>query len=232
VFIHRIPSLIANMYLIENDAGLVIVDTGFSRADAEILQSIEQLGHTPGDVRLIFLTHVHLDHAGSAAALRRATGAPIALHQADLQKARAGWHNMPHGRGILGKMIERAMNGAGIKMIYEPFEPDVLTMDGQSLAEFGLPARVVHTPGHTLGSQSLFFDDGAMFIGDAMINQIRVGMPLYGEDNDLAYDSLRKINSFQSRILYSGHGKPFAGAEIPRYFETKGLPLATAVIHE
>ncbi len=67
-----------------------------------------------------------------------------------------------------------------------------------------------------------------MFIGDAMINQIRVGMPLYGEDNTLAYASLRKINSLGPRILYSGHGKPFAGSEISRYFQVKGLPPASA----
>jgi glyoxylase-like metal-dependent hydrolase (beta-lactamase superfamily II) len=225
LFIHRISSLIANAYLIENKHGIVIVDTGFSRAARAILQTVEQLGHEPGDVRLIFLTHVHLDHAGSAAELKRATGAPIALHVADSAKARAGWHSMPHGRGPAGRMIEACVNGAGLKMRYEPFEPDVLTVDGQRLDEFGLSARVIHTPGHTLGSQSLLLQDGTMFIGDAMINQVRIGMPLYGEDNVAAYDSLRKINSFQPQVLRSGHGAPFAGKELPHYFEVKGIPL-------
>jgi hydroxyacylglutathione hydrolase len=99
----------------------------------------------------------------------------------------------------------------------------VLLEEGQTLNEFGLPAKVVHTPGHTLGSLSLDLGDGVMLIGDAMINQFRVGMPLYGEDNTLAYDSLRKIHAQKPRILYSGHGVPFSGHALAQYFEIKGL---------
>ena len=111
----------------------------------------------------------------------------------------------------------------------QPFEPDILVEEGQALDDFGLRAQVIYTPGHTLGSLSLDLGDGVMVIGDAMINQIRVGMPMYGEDNALAYDSLRKINARRPRILYSGHGKPFSGADMARYFEIKQL---SSVVNE
>lgn len=221
-FIHTIPSLIANVYLIASDAGILIVDAGFSNAARNVLRAIEQLGYAPTDVRLIFLTHVHMDHVGSAAELRRRTGAPIAMHRADVGKARAGKHNMPKGRGTAGKLFEHAFNGLRLQMRYEAFAPDILLEEGQTLKEFGLNARVVHTPGHTLGSLSLALDDGVVLIGDALINQFRVGMPLYGEDNALAYDSLRKLRALRPRILYSGHGKPFSGSEVERYLEIKG----------
>lgn len=218
----------ANIYLVETGNGVVIVDSGFSRAAHEVLRTIDQLGHTPGDVRLIFLTHAHIDHVGSAAELRRRTGAPIVLHRADVGKARAGKHNLPNGRGIGGKILEYAFNGTGLRMPYAAFEPDILLQEGQTLNEFGLNGRVIHTPGHTLGSLSLLLDDGAMVIGDAIINQVRVGMPMYGEDIELAYDSLRKIHALRPRILYSGHGKPFSGDALARYFEIKGLPMERA----
>lgn len=223
MFIHTIQSLFANVYLIEDEHGIVIVDAGLSTATREILEKVEQLGHSRREVRLIFLTHAHLDHVGSAAALRRETGAPIALHCADVDKARAGHHIMPPGRGTMGKVIEYAFNGSRLKFGFTPFEPDILLQEGQTLDEFGLQGRVVHTPGHTLGSVSLALEDGVMLIGDAMINQIRVGMPLYGEDSRLAYDSLRKIHALRPRVLYSGHGKPFSGQDVARYFEIKGL---------
>lgn len=223
LFIHTIHSLIANVYLIENENGVVIVDAGFNNAAREILRTVEQVGYAPSDVRLIFLTHAHMDHLGSAAELRRRTGAPIALHPADADKARAGHHNMPTGRGLMGKIIEHGFNKVGAKYHYEAFEPDILLQEGLTLDEFGLPARVIHTPGHTLGSVSLDLGAGVMVIGDAMINQIRVGMPLYGENNDLAYDSLRKIHALRPRVLYSGHGKPFSGDALTQYFEIKGL---------
>jgi glyoxylase-like metal-dependent hydrolase (beta-lactamase superfamily II) len=228
MFIHPVRSLISNIYLVESDAGVIIVDTGFADAAGSVLQTLDQLGHTPHDVRLIFLTHVHMDHAGSAAELRRRTGAPIAMHRADLQKARAGKHNMPTGRGLTGKLIEYGFNGAHLKFLYEPFEPDILLDEGPLPPEFGLNARVIYTPGHTLGSVSLALGDGVMLIGDAMINQIRVGMPLYGEDIESAYDSVRKLNALRPRVLYSGHGAPFSGQDLARYFVVKQLEAERA----
>lgn len=223
MLIHTIRSLIANIYLIENENGIVIVDTGFWNAAQEVLRTIEQIGRTPREVRLIFLTHVHMDHAGSAAELRQQTGAPIALHRADAPKARAGKHNMPHGRGIGGILFERAFNLSGLQMKYKAFEPDIFLQEGDTLREFGLDARVIHTPGHTRGSLSLWLENRDMLIGDALINQVRVGMPMYGEEIAMAYASLRKIRALCPRVLYSGHGKPFTGDDVARYCESKHL---------
>lgn len=228
MFIHTLRSKIANIHLIEYDAGVILVDAGFGDAAPMVLHTLERLHHTPRDVRLIFLTHAHMDHIGSAAELRRLTGAPISLHRADVAKAQAGKHNLPTGRGTAGKILEHSFNGLRLKFRYQAFEPDILIDEGQTLREFGLNARVLYTPGHTRGSLSLALDDGIMFIGDVMINQFRVGMPLYGEDTVQAYDSARKIFLMRPRILYSGHGEPFSGDDIGRYFEFKQLPIAVA----
>ena len=108
--------------------------------------------------------------------------------------------------------MSMSLNALALNFSTSPFEPDILVDEGQRLDDFGLDAHVVDTPGHTLGSVSLDLGDGVMVIGDAMINQIRVGMPLYGEDNMLAYDSLTKIQrTVPASRLYSGHGKPFSG---------------------
>lgn len=218
----------ANIHLLASDSGVVIVDAGFGNAAPLVLRTLDQLGYSPRDVRLIFLTHAHMDHVGSAAELRRLTGAPLSLHRADVAKARAGRHNLPTGRGAVGKILEHGFNGLRLKFRYEPFEPDILMDEGETLREFGLDARVIYTPGHTRGSLSLALEHGVMMIGDAVINQVRVGMPLYGEDPELAYDSARKILAMQPRILYSGHGEPFSGAALARYFESKALATGQA----
>ncbi len=228
MYIHTLRSLIANIHVVETGRGLILVDTGFKSAARDVMQLIDQLGYAPRDVRLIFLTHAHIDHISSAAELRRQTGAPIALHKADVSKARAGKHKLPTGRGAMGIAMERAFNGLRLQLRYEPFEPDVLLKEGDTLEEFGWNAQVLETPGHTQGSMSLMSEDGVMFIGDAVINQIRVGMSLYGEDNVLAFDSARKILALRPRMLYSGHGEPFAGAELARYFEIKHLDVERA----
>ncbi len=223
--IHAVRSRIVNAYIVETGGGLILIDTGFRSAAPQILKHVQALGYSPRDVRLIFLTHAHIDHIGSAAELARWTGAPLAMHRADAAKARAGKHNLPSGRGAAGKLLERTFNRLQLQFRYEPVEPDILLGEGDSLRDFGADLRVIETPGHSLGSLSLAGDEGVMFIGDAVINQIRVGMPLYGEDTALAYDSARKILGLRPRVLYSGHGKPFSGADLARYFEIKHLSV-------
>lgn len=223
MLIHTIHSRIAKLYVLESKTGIVLVDTGFGNAAPVVVQKLRELKRAPRDVRLIFLTHAHVDHAGSAAALRRITGAPIALHRADAPKARAGKHNMPNGRGPTGKVLEHTFNGLRLKFRFEAFEPDLFLDEGDTLRDFGWDARVVHTPGHTFGSLSLLLPEHMMLVGDAIINQFRVAMPLYGEDTTQAYDSLRRIAALHPRLLYSGHGEPFSGDDVLRYFEIKKL---------
>ncbi len=61
--------------------GAVLVDAGLPGYAGPILAKLEELGHP--DLRLIYITHAHVDHYGSAAAVQRATGAPIAVHADD-----------------------------------------------------------------------------------------------------------------------------------------------------
>ena len=81
--VYRVPARAANAYLVEADNGLVLVDTGLPGSEKRILKAIEGLGRKPADVKLILLTHRHLDHIGSAAALK---GAQL-IKRADLPLA-------------------------------------------------------------------------------------------------------------------------------------------------
>ena len=52
---------------------------------------------------------------------------------------------------------------------FKPFEPDILFKGGEKLDEFGLPATIYHTPGHTDGGLSVVLDNGkAAVINDLM----------------------------------------------------------------
>jgi len=62
----------SNVYLL-TDGPMTLVDTGLPGNVAAILDFIALLGRDPGELAYIVLTHGHMDHSGSAAALKRVT---------------------------------------------------------------------------------------------------------------------------------------------------------------
>ncbi len=183
------------------------------------MTQVRRLGYDPRDLRLIFLTHVHIDHAGSAAELRRRTGAPIAAHRGDANIAARGKHGIPTGRGWAGRSSKIALDAINWEGRFQAFEPDLWLEEGQTLGDFGVEGYVIHTPGHTAGSVTLALEDGVTVIGDALINQFKVGYPMYWEDPASGKASAQKIAALRPRILYSGHGRPFSGDELQQYLE-------------
>ena len=173
------------------------------------MNKIRALGHAPEDLKLILLTHGHIDHAGSAVALKRLTGAPIALHRADARLTATRDLKIPPGRSGAIDAAGGVLRAFGWAVPLETFTPDVWLDDGMSLRAFGLDARVVHTPGHTAGSVSIAFDDGTLFVGDALLNVLHVSFPLWWEDPAAARESACRIKSIQPRVCYTGHGRAF-----------------------
>lgn len=200
---------VANTHLITNEQGVYIVDAGMPHQARRILGRVRALGYAPSDVRLILITHGHIDHAGSAVALKRLTGAPIAMHRDDVRLTTTPSLKIPPGRNVPTETIGKLMRAFGWVMPLETFAPDVLLDDGQSLREFGLDARIVHTPGHTLGSITLLTHQGVAFVGDAILNLVRVSFPLFWEDAPAAYASACKIRSLEPRVCYTAHGRAF-----------------------
>jgi len=62
----------AAVYMIEDGGEVAFVETNTSHAVPRMLRALEAAGRTPGDVKYVIITHVHLDHAGGASALMKA----------------------------------------------------------------------------------------------------------------------------------------------------------------
>ena len=203
--IHTIPLGIASAYLIASDGGTVLVDAGPPRQERIILRYLEQLGRD--DLRLIFITHAHFDHYGSAAAIRRATGAPIAIHEADQDAMAQGETPIGTARGygrltlLIAPLLDRWLRP-------EPTAPDVILRDGDDLTRFGIPGRTIHTPGHTLGSCCLLLESDIAFVGDLVATVVRPRpQRIYAQDWDLLQRSLERLAELAPKRLYPGHGR-------------------------
>lgn len=219
--IYPINLRFANAYIIDTQDGLILVDAGMPGDEKQIISQIKALGGN--DLKLIFITHAHLDHYGSAAAMKRISGAQVAIHEYDFDSMANGKTELgeTRGRGRLTKMILPLM----LPLIpAEGLQADIVVKDQEELHDYGLNASVIHTPGHTAGSSCLFLENHHIFVGDLISTK---GSPhiqrYYASDWSQIPLSLSRIEGLQPERIYPGHGqKSLTRSELNNLF-TKSI---------
>jgi len=219
--VHPVPLGLSQAYLLESGAGVVLVDAGSPHQERVILRHLQALRQAQDkalgadNLQLIFITHAHLDHYGSAAAIRRLTGAPVAIHRADAEAMARGETRLGSARGR-GKLMGVLLPLVELCLRPEPVQPDLLLEDGDDgyrFGDYGLEARVIHTPGHTPGSSCLIVEERLGFVGDLLSNTGRPHLQsLYAEDWSLLKQSYARLQGIELETVYPGHGRrPVSG---------------------
>ena len=191
----------------------ILVDAGFPGEEENVCLLLHQHGIKMSDISLIVLTQARIDHYGSAPALRRLLGAPIAITAVDAPVLRHG-EQFPHMlispvNWFLYERYRKKYQRFGELLM--PFKADIIVQDQLSLASFGLPGSLLHTPGPTAGSLSVVFDDGQAIIGDLLTTgwltrKIVGSLPVF--DKGLMKRSLRTLLALRPSVFYTGHSLP------------------------
>ena len=224
----RIPILpfgMVNCHLLVADGGCVLVDTGLPGSAHKIGAALEAAGRGFSDVRLIVVTHAHVDHAGAAAELRALTGAPILAHAGDLDYYERRKPMTYCDTGWAGRLFLRTRVPLEV---YEAFTPDILLHEGQvlDLAPYGIDGVARHTPGHTAGSISLQLADGDMMVGDLLASGVLIGgmvrtghaiRPPFEDDPQQVGRELETLLKAGGQRFHMGHGGPLDAAEVARH---------------
>ena len=178
-----------NVWVVGDSAECIIVDAAH---DAEAIA--EAVGSR--NVVAVLLTHAHDDHIGVTNALRDATGAPCALHPADL------------------KLWQR---------VYPASRPARDLADGEVVHVGGTRLEVLHTPGHSPGSCSFYAPElGAVFTGDTLFQGGPGATGRSFSDFPTIVASIRDrlLTLPPETVVHTGHGDTTTiGAEAPHLQE-------------
>lgn len=164
------PGLIAS-YLIEHSEGLILIESGPGSTVKALEEGLDALGFSPGDVHDLFVTHIHLDHAGAAGWLA-AHGAHVHVHHRGYPHLADPSKLMASAARIYGDQMDTLWG----QMLPVP-KSNLSAHYDEDLIEFGgFRVRAVDTPGHANHHMAYVVGD-IVFSGD--VGGIRLEGPRY-----------------------------------------------------
>lgn len=156
---------LAAAHIIERAGRAAIVDAGTVHSVPYLLAALKRLGLPPEAVEYLFITHVHLDHAGGAGRLlQELPNARAMLHPRGASHLIAPDRLIAASKVVYGEQRYLELYGDLVPM---PAGRVVVTADGQRFELGGSPFECVHTPGHALHHQCLVdLGHRGVFTGD------------------------------------------------------------------
>ncbi len=209
---HRIPVGICNCYLLRGER-TVLIDAGAQGFAKGFRRGLHKLNIDPREISLILLTHGHWDHIGSLYPIWQLTGAPVAVHHCDQAWVENGNPAFPRGVTPYGKAMVWLANRLIHPKLPHVKVDCVIDDNGMSLSKYGIPGKVVFTPGHTPGHVSVVLDSGEAFVGD-MANsdwylRLTPGLAVLADNASLMVESWKKILPLGIKRVYPAHGLDF-----------------------
>lgn len=192
-------------YLITTPQGHILINTGLDDSESLIRAHVSSLGFKFKDIKILLATHVHFDHVGAMAAIKKQTGATMMINAKDAKALADGGDS------------DYILGGKGATFV--PVKADELLHNGDTIKLGNMNIVMLHHPGHTPGSSSFLFDvkDGQRTYKVLIANMPSIldetnlaGMPGYTDvGKDYAY-TLKAMKALQFDLWLSSHASQFA----------------------
>jgi glyoxylase-like metal-dependent hydrolase (beta-lactamase superfamily II) len=225
------PLLYVLSYAVAFNGGVALIDTGWPATEAwdGLVAGLAEAGWGIGDVKAVLITHGHGDHMGLARRVREASGAWVAMHEADANPTtqlpgsledfwRASYDALRQ-RGGLESDFSAAKQGSGLDA--STFAEFALTVDrhlpdGEKPLGPDSSLVSIHTPGHTLGHTCFYDGDrNVLLTGDHILPRITPNIsPAPGQDDDLLalyLGSVRALAEVPAEEVLPAHEYRFRG---------------------
>lgn len=235
-----IPLSLSSLFLIQCSSGYLQVDTGYELDYTLYRRNLTKAGIKLEEIKYLFLTHHHDDHAGFLNELTRDAELTIIVHEQAKELLKTGKNDKSRGGGYVNGVINFV---ACIKMRLDPrwtlsFQPftlrerDILVSadDDKLLRKIGIEGRILTTPGHCVDHIAIVLDNGDAFCGDAAASFLLAFgthyCTVFMTNMEDAYRSWQKMLDARAKMIYPAHGKPFSGEKLRNNmgkFKTKDL---------
>ena len=206
--IYYVGSQNIGIYLLTTPAGHILLDSGISMMQSQILPHVEKLGFKPSDIKILLSTHAHVDHVQGHAVMKRMTGAQVMAMSEDAKALESGTDLSPIG-----------FEG------WEPVKVDRVLKDGDTVALGGTTLKAIWTPGHTPGctTWTTTVEEGGRSYNIAMACGVgpNPGPPLIGNTRHprIVEDTLatvKKLRALNPDMLLPGHPQQVFAGKIDR----------------
>lgn len=227
---------VTNCYLIKNKEKYILFDTGYEYEWELFCKRLKEAGVSINEISHIILTHHHDDHCGLLnKILKENNDIKVVMSYLAKDLLLNGGNDTSHGGGMINKRIKLIwlLNGKRFKIMlalkkyidpktnlrfppYKVRKKDIIISGDTRLKDIGieLDGTIIETPGHTVDSISVIFDDGDCIVGDAAANMLQFAgtkhCVIFICDLDEYYNSWRKIIFRQAKQILPAHGKQFS----------------------
>ncbi|MCL5009630.1 MAG: MBL fold metallo-hydrolase [Candidatus Parvarchaeota archaeon] len=203
-------------FLLEaTDGSLILIDTGMPKSSGKIISYVNNIGKSVNDIKYILLTHAHIDHFGSAADIKKLSGAMLGINEKGVR----------YIDGTDGLLLPVAKNtksfGAkamvallkvldSAKLIKPKFvKPDMILKEGVFPESMHMNAKILETPGHTADSISIYLPDTkTVIVGDLLKGtpSSLIAHPFF-DDYISMLGSIKKVRELAPDLICVSHGK-------------------------
>ena len=217
-----------NVFVFQKGNGYILLDTGIRTEDCLLAleTSLGSLGLSWSSIKEILVSHLHPDHLGAAAEIRRRSGAPVRMPGREAELVRplgpdreffgeAAEFLLAHGvpGSQVATMRERAKAGAAVS---ERLVVDGTIDAGERIDFQGGTLEVVPAPGHSPAQVCLHCpNQRVLFSTDAILPKVtpNIGVQWFYQDDPLGdyFETLSALEALEVDTVLPSHGRPFRG---------------------
>lgn len=235
----NLGDMVTNNWLIKIDDGYLMIDTGYPERFGSFYAGMLKAGIDIEEIRYVFLTHAHDDHAGFLGALLQNSAAKAVINKAAVEILKKGQISFDYSytsaaaAAIGGVMRIGGREAHQFPPVPVELEERYVILDGKAEKKLErlLQGTIIETPGHTDCDISFLTKEGELFCGDAAMNGIpsKNRVSLVVNNLDTYIESWQKIIELKPIKIYPGHGSPFNVSDLKKYMyvakQTKLYPV-------